>query len=371
MSELLLDSLEIKGYRCFEHLTIEKLGRVNLIVGKNGVGKTSLVEALWIYAQRGRNLSIKNCLVVREELPISSEWESGKDKLPDLDKLVVLDVTPLFFGHPALNKNLTPIFIGPINNFEDTVKITVEFLDPKVNSPLDPKLKVFKDAVPSLIVEKGNEAFVEQRIYDCLRVQPPSLEFVLMEPRRLRCYFIHSRGINGETVVSLWEQIALKEPRDFVISALKIIDSEIEQLDFITNPVFDGKRVPFVRVRSSSEPMPLRARGEGVSRLLNFVLALVNCKDGMLLIDEIENGIHYSVLPDVWRLIFKTARELNVQVFATTHSSDCIYAFQKAAEEDEGEGMLIRLVNRDNKIHAITFDEEELETVAQRNIEVR
>lgn len=50
MSELLLDSLEIKGYRCFEHLTIEKLGRVNLIVGKNNVGKTALLEALWIYA---------------------------------------------------------------------------------------------------------------------------------------------------------------------------------------------------------------------------------------------------------------------------------------------------------------------------------
>ncbi len=50
MAKLLLDSLEIKGYRCFEHLTIEKLGRVNLIVGKNNVGKTALLEALWIYA---------------------------------------------------------------------------------------------------------------------------------------------------------------------------------------------------------------------------------------------------------------------------------------------------------------------------------
>ena len=52
MSELLLDSLEIKGYRCFEHLTIEKLGRVNLIVGKNNVGKTALLEALWLYGTR-------------------------------------------------------------------------------------------------------------------------------------------------------------------------------------------------------------------------------------------------------------------------------------------------------------------------------
>jgi len=51
--ELILDSLEVKGYRCFEHLTIEQLGRVNLIVGKNNVGKTALLEALWIYANKG------------------------------------------------------------------------------------------------------------------------------------------------------------------------------------------------------------------------------------------------------------------------------------------------------------------------------
>jgi recombinational DNA repair ATPase RecF len=51
--ELLLDSLEIKGYRCFEHLTIEKLGRLNLIIGKNNLGKTALLEAIWLYTKRG------------------------------------------------------------------------------------------------------------------------------------------------------------------------------------------------------------------------------------------------------------------------------------------------------------------------------
>lgn len=69
-SELLLDSLEIKGYRCFEHLTIEKLGRVNLIVGKNNVGKTSLLEALWIYATRGKMATLINLLFSRDEISI-------------------------------------------------------------------------------------------------------------------------------------------------------------------------------------------------------------------------------------------------------------------------------------------------------------
>ncbi len=109
-----------------------------------------------------------------------------------------------------------------------------------------------------------------------------------------------------------------------------------------------------------------------MSRLLGITLSLVTSKDGVFICDEIESGLHYSVLLDVWRLIFKTAQELNIQVFAATHSSDCIKAFQRAAEEDkEDEGMLIRLVRKGDKIKAILFNEDELETVVENDIEVR
>jgi AAA15 family ATPase/GTPase len=108
-------------------------------------------------------------------------------------------------------------------------------------------------------------------------------------------------------------------------------------------------------------------------RLLGLILTLIECENGMLLIDEVEIGFHYSVLPDVWKLIFKTAKDLNVQVFATTHSKDCIEAFTQAAiDDEESEGMLIRLErNKDDKIIAKIFDEESLETIERRNIEVR
>ena len=101
-------------------------------------------------------------------------------------------------------------------------------------------------------------------------------------------------------------------------------------------------------------------------------MALVNAKDGILLVDEIENGIHYSVLPDVWRLIFQTAQRLNVQVFATSHSWDCIEAFQKAAKENtEAEGVLVRLYRRGDEIRAVNLDESELEIAVDGKIEVR
>ncbi len=119
------------------------------------------------------------------------------------------------------------------------------------------------------------------------------------------------------------------------------------------------------------EPLTLKSFGEGLNRLFGLALALVNCKDGVLLIDEVEGGFHYSVLPDVWKLIFKTAKDLNVQVFATTHSKDCIEAFARAAFDSPEEGMLIRLERRGEKIVAKTIEEEMLVDAVNYEVEVR
>ena len=109
-----------------------------------------------------------------------------------------------------------------------------------------------------------------------------------------------------------------------------------------------------------------------MQRLFGIALALVNARNGILLIDEIENGIHYSVQPDMWHLIFRVAHQLNIQVFATTHSWDCIEAFQKAAQEDtQNEGLLIRLESKKSKIVVTLFDERQLGIATREQIEVR
>jgi len=109
-----------------------------------------------------------------------------------------------------------------------------------------------------------------------------------------------------------------------------------------------------------------------MQRMLGIALALVNARNGLLLVDEIENGLHYSAQLDVWRLIFRLASLLNVQVFATTHGWDCIEAFQKAAQEDtQNEGVLIRLESKKDKIVATLFDERRLGIATREQIEVR
>ncbi len=103
-----------------------------------------------------------------------------------------------------------------------------------------------------------------------------------------------------------------------------------------------------------------------MQRMFGIALALVNSRNGILLVDEIENGLHYSAQPDVWRLIFRLASRLNVQVFATTHSWDCIEAFQ---EDTQNAGLLIRLESKKGKIVATLFDEQELGIATREQIE--
>ena len=115
--------------------------------------------------------------------------------------------------------------------------------------------------------------------------------------------------------------------------------------------------------------------GEGTNRLFGIALALVNAKDGLLLIDEIENALYHFVLPDVWRHIFKLANLLNVQIFATSHSWDCLEAFAKATKDNEQKsGQLISLrehQKEEGSVAAVLFDEEEVDFVAKERIEVR
>ena len=106
--------------------------------------------------------------------------------------------------------------------------------------------------------------------------------------------------------------------------------------------------------------------------MFGIALALVNARDGILLVDKIESGLHYSVQADMWRLVFETARRLNIQVFATTHSWDCIQGFQQAAQEDEqSAGFLVRLGRRQGNVVATVYSEEELAIVTREQIEVR
>ncbi len=368
-SELLLDSLEIKGYRCFEHLTIEKLGRVNLIVGKNNVGKTALIEALWIYARRGKIDSLLNLLYSRDEVALYFEKPSGV-RVPKTEDFIKSSGN-LFNGRPQLNLNSNEsIQVGSAKSAISVITSRLMNQDEKTT----PDYSVFKEVwghfptgllIISTLKETNRETRTEFYSFENLH------SYLLETIEDIPFVFLRSQIIENSILARVWDDVVIKGLEEKAKEFLRLINPNLEYINFVGRSDENGERYPIANSENNNNRVPLKSYGEGMTRLLGISLALVQCRSGILLIDEIESGLHYSVLPDVWKLIFKTAKDLNVQVFATTHSKDCIEAFTEAAIDSPEDGMLIRLENKDGSIKAVNFDEKELEIVERRDIEVR
>jgi len=174
---------------------------------------------------------------------------------------------------------------------------------------------------------------------------------------------------------AMWNKISLTSYSKYVIEALQIIEPKVEALAFIPTNT-STEEVPFVNI-GNDQPAPLRRFGDGMSRILRIILSVINAKGGLLLIDEFENGLHYSIQPRVWQLLMELATKLDVQVFATTHSWDCVKSFQQASEEiSELEIFLFSLGRSMRKrdkglVIASEYNKDELRTVTQAQLEVR
>lgn len=373
MGDLILNSLEIRNFRGFQHLTIERLGRVNLIVGKNNIGKSSLLEALQLYAQRGVPTLIWQFLRLRDELN-SPRVTERNDRSEELERLLS-SLKYLFYGRKDIKDQLTPIQIGRIDSSDETLHIIVnwyaeemdeqgrikrQLLEPNQYSEVD-------NPVPRFTVQMGKEFKVDYPL------NPSSLALSRLVPSELKelsNVFVGANGLSRNQAGKLWDLINLRPLDADVLNSLQIIAPGVEAYSFIGGG--EAGRIPIVRIAGIDEPLPIGSLGNGMQRMLGISLALANTGGGILLIDEIENGIHYSVQSELWRLIFRLAHSLNVQVFATTHSEDCIKGFQKAAQEQkQEEGVLIQLGYKRNVVNATLFNEEELGIAVRQQIEVR
>ena len=370
MSKLILDSLEIRRFRAFQHLTIPHLGRINLIVGKNNVGKSSLLDALQIYARRGSPTTIWRVLGTHDE-----SIRNRSTRATDYEE-ALKTIKYLFYGRRELRDPMEPIVIGPLKSPKDSLKINVHWFSNVRNEeglvllqkPLfENDLNLAETSIPLFTIQLGS-----QREYNFPLEPGVNPRLYRQEVKEVNYFFVDSNGLNKREIGELWDNIALTSQEKEILNALRIIAPGVEDISVIGDPSPSRERMTIIKVDKIDEPLPIRSLGDGMQRMLGIVLALVNAQRGLLLIDEIENGLHYSVQLDLWRLIFGLAQRLNVQVFATSHSWDCIEAFQKAAQENkQEEGVLIRLENKKGTVLPIIFDEDKLAIATREQIEVR
>ncbi len=167
----------------------------------------------------------------------------------------------------------------------------------------------------------------------------------------------------------LWDKIALTDKEDDVVHILR----ETILPDLIRLDVKESRTL--VRLANEKTPIPLKNLGDGAQRMLLMAIALVSAKDKLLLIDEIEAGLHHTVQEGLWLKIFEYAKKWNIQVFATTHSEDTVKAFTYAMEQannaEAGAFFRLQQNRKTEQIEAIAYYLTRLESALELNLETR
>ena len=374
-SRLHLPDLTIKGFRGIDELSIPRLGRVTLLAGRNSVGKTTVLDAVRVYAARGRYDALRSLLEDREEMTVATNEDGDNSLLPDLEAL--------FHGRDVSQSAC--ISIGT-KDVADRLTITTTALSDEQTDYHDP----ISDFVPAEAVKavyRSNEqvlpwTFLLNDYSTHLGHSPAIVRRALRRfnkeepPPSINCESLGPALLNNDNLSIYWDNVALTDEKSAVLEALRMaFDRDIDDVAMIGDEQVIGKKVgrrAMVKLKGDSGPVPLRSLGDGALRLFGVALALANSRAGYLLIDEAENGVHHSVQRDYWRMILQTAQENNVQVLATTHSWDCVTGFAQAASElEDVEGVLVRLSRSGGDLRAVEYPEEELAIAAEQGIEVR
>lgn len=355
----MLRNIVIHNFRLFEAFTIDNLARVNLIVGKNNVGKSSLLEAIYLLVNQDSPEVLLKVLESRGEFSFVNDVSRTRD----------YDFSHLFFGHQL--ENSASILIQSQNSEPLGIKITfIKNFE---------QLSLFMSDEDS---SRPSPAFLRLEHLGTKRKFELDLVGPLLNKRRISLFrnlplaqtnsqYITTKGFNYDSLARLWDTITLTPKEDDVINMLQILAPEIERISFQSRQTSNSGIL--IRYRGQDSPVPLGSMGDGMHRILTIATTLANSESGYLFIDEIDTGLHYRTITDMWNLVFKTAEKLNVQVFATTHSSDCIESFNEALaiQKKQDIGKLFRLERRGEIIATVEYDNEDLTIATRQEIEVR
>ena len=318
MSDHFIKNIEIKNFKCFEDFKAEGFGRVNLIGGKNNVGKTAFMEAVYVNVH-------------------SSNIES---------MTYVLYWTKIIRNYIELVENEAPIVydaLEEINSYTSNTNIHNVFY--QFHHESGKKEYEFKT--------HGEENII-------INKQEFSGDFEMLD----NIQFVDNFGFTNEELDKVYQSIQFKDKE-------KELDNYIHDFDenILKFKIMQDKAYCQTKTKKYQE---LSEFGDGLKHWISVICSLYSCQDSYLFIDEIDNGIHYTQLDKLWEIILTISKQQNVQVFATTHSKECIESYARVAKKlEDKEITFIELFKHENEIKAMILDNKLLDYQLMQNHEVR
>ena len=329
MNEDFITEIEIKNFKCFEDFKANGFKRVNLIVGKNNVGKTALMEACWIYEQNKNSSNVIEAFV---------NMVNTMTLIKEFRHLLNYDPHDLQFAFSLLKK-FNRLLIKSKNK---SVKLNRE------TNNLEVKVSINDFEIDTSL---ANSHLFEERLSD---------------KKNFSKNFIASCKIDNDLMISLYDHIKENRKKERLNQYIREFDCDILEFEIIKN-------LPKVFLDSRQQFEEIAELGHGLKRYVAIISAILVCQESCLFLDEIENGIHYTQLDRLWQIILTLAEELNCQVFATTHSKECLESFYNVSKKMAYKNISYLKMTRlkSGQISASVYDYELLENSLEQNHEVR
>ncbi|GEM55568.1 hypothetical protein B0A58_14445 [Flavobacterium branchiophilum NBRC 15030 = ATCC 35035] len=335
-----LTYFKVENFKKFDALEVNDIGQFNLIVGDNNVGKTCLLEALLV-DEDGQQL-LDNFWLSLKKRGLVFQIEEVTKKVGNVSTTETIYPKENYFKNYVLGSNSDDLSFQCNNNF-----ILVSVVDSNFgNNDFENDFIRINDLL--LNIYKNNDAILN---FPLISFNDTPLE-------------IESR--------SIYENLKTKREKQILIDILKVVNTKIVDVE-LREKYEDLKSVFLISFDDKDEFVPLNFLGDGFKRIFYIALKALSLKGKRILIDEIEIGIHYSKMKDFWVNIFNVCKELDIQLFATTHSQECIEAYVEALKivNIKNEARLISLQEYKNKIYASTYDYSNMEAGILSNSSLR
>ena len=304
------NKLEIEHFRGIKKASIDGFKQVNLFFGRNNCGKSSLLDAIFLISGPSNTF-----------IPVQINTMRGYSKIAKDDlKIDFYDMdTDVPIRIKIANDHTRELFVSLIQETNNEIVPDSQnnsFLSSIEDKKFGLKLAFSTDGTPY------QSHFIINSISEDNKVNATISPSDFKES--LRCIYLGPKYDFHASIQGL-QNILKNKDEHFIIEGLQIIEPKVK--DFI----FTGEEL-FVDT-GLSRRIPINVMGDGARKIVSLLTAIYDSKDGILLIDELSNGFHHSVMTDLWKVLINAAGKNNTQMFVTTHDLDSIKGLRTASKD--------------------------------------
>jgi hypothetical protein len=351
----MISSIQIENFRCFEKLQLEGLSRINLLVGKNGSGKTAFLESLFLCAAGSAEVFLR-----------LRGWRGFGD---------VLKITYDKKFYESLWRDL-------FYSFDQSKAILIRTVGTR---GADRSFKLFYGSEESLTIP------ILDKTDDISIITPIRMEWTIgggrtievrpsLTPRGLNVGQIHD-PLPGSLFASFYNPNAEENAAHFSelskqgkeVELIKALNREFPYIQDLSVEIDAGTPMIYATIGRPSikQKLPLTLISGGINKFVSLLLAIATNSGGVVYVDEIENGFYYDRLSTIWSSLFNFCKQYDVQLIATTHSLECLRALAGLLQQSENDFRLLRSERQDGQCNIRLFSGKELRSAIEQDFEIR